>query len=319
MNIVILDGHALNPGDNSWAALENLGTLTIYPRTNPTDIIERAKDADIIVTNKAPVTAATIAALPRLRLIAVTATGYNVIDLAAAAARNIPVCNVVGYGVNAVAQHVMALLLELCRRTSLHDASIRAGDWAKSPDWCYWKSPQVELTGKVLGIIGFGNIGQRVGELGHAFGMEVITLSRKGITAPTYTPFAFVDEDTLFSHADVISLHCPLTTANTHMINAARLATMKHGAILLNTARGPLLDEQAVAEALHKGTLGGFGADVLSQEPPAIDNPLISAPNVLLTPHISWATLNARKNITRLTADNIRAWQQGTPINVVNI
>lgn len=319
MNIVILDGHALNPGDNSWDALEALGTLSIYPRTAPAAIIERAKDADIIVTNKAPLTAATIAALPRLRLIAVTATGYNVVDLAAASARNIPVCNVVGYGVNAVAQHVMALLLELCRRTSLHDASIRAGDWANASDWCYWKSPQIELTGKVLGIVGFGNIGQRVGELGHAFGMEVMTLNRKGLAAPAYTPFSFVDEDTLFRHADVISLHCPLTADNTHMINAKRLATMKRGAILLNTARGPLLDEQAVAEALHKGTLGGFGADVLSQEPPAADNPLISAPNVLLTPHISWATLNARKNVTRLTADNIRAWQQGAPINVVNM
>lgn len=318
MNIVILDGHALNPGDNSWAPLEALGSLRIYPRTPPEAIIERAMDADIIITNKAPLTAATIAALPRLRFIAVTATGYNVVDIAAAAARSIPVCNVVGYGVNAVAQHVMALLLELCRRTALHDASIRAGEWANAPDWCYWKSPQIELTDMVFGIVGFGNIGQRVGELAHAFGMKVLACCNSPRLAPGYKPFSFVDQETLLSRADVVSLHCPLTAHNDKMINAATLATMKHRALLLNTARGQLLDEQAVAEALHRGTLRGLGADVLSQEPPAMDNPLLAAPNVLLTPHISWATLNARKNITRLTAENIQAWQQGTPINVVN-
>lgn len=319
MNIVILDGYALNPGDNPWTPLEALGNLTIYDRTPPDCIVERARHADIVITNKAPLTAESIAALPLLRYIGVTATGYNVVDTQAAAQRRIPVCNVVAYGVNSVAQHVMALLLELCRSTSLHDASVRGGEWASATDWCYWKSPQIELTGKVMGIVGFGNIGQRVGELAHAFGMAVMAYNRSPQTPPTFAPFSFVDMPTLFAKSDVISLHCPLTENNKGMINAESLMTMKHGTILLNTARGPLLDEAAVAAALHSGHLSGFGADVLSQEPPHADNPLLHAPHALITPHISWATLQARTRITQLTAQNIRAWQTGSPTNVVNM
>ncbi|MEG2172046.1 MAG: D-2-hydroxyacid dehydrogenase [Desulfovibrionaceae bacterium] len=319
MNIVILDGHALNPGDNPWTALEGLGTVSLYDRTPIEAIIERARDAEIVITNKVPLTAHSIAALPKLRYIGVTATGYNVVDIQAAAARHIPVCNVVAYGVNAVAQHVMALLLELCRRTSLHDASVRAGDWAKAPDWCYWKSPQIELTDKIMGIVGFGNIGSKVAELAHSFGMKILAYNRSPKIPPSYTPFSFVNQDTLFAKADVISLHCPLTDSNAGMINTHSLMDMKPGAILLNTARGQLLDESAVAEALHSGHLGGFGTDVLAQEPPDPSNPLLQAPRSLITPHISWATLNARSNIIRLTAENIRAWQAGTPTNVVNL
>lgn len=319
MNIVILDGYALNPGDNPWTPLEKLGTLTIYDRTPIEAIVERAREAEIVITNKAPLNAETINALPKLRYIGVTATGYNVVDIRAAAKRAIPVCNVVAYGVNSVAQHVMALLLELCRRTSLHDASVRAGDWASAPDWCYWKSPQVELTGKVMGVIGFGSIGRKVAELANAFGMSILAYTRSPQRPPAYTPFSFVDQATLFTKADVISLHCPLTDSNTGMINATTLASMKSGAFLLNTARGQLLDENAVAAALHSGHLGGFAADVLSQEPPRPDNVLLQAPSTLITPHISWASLDARTNIIRLTANNIRAWQEGKATNVVNL
>lgn len=319
MNIVILDGYALNPGDNPWTPLEKLGTLTIYDRSPAETIIERARDADIVITNKAPLSADIIHALPKLRFIGVTATGYNVVDIAAAAQRNIPVCNVVGYGVNSVAQHVMALLLELCRRTSLHDASVRAGDWANAKDWCYWKSPQVELTGKVMGVFGFGNIGRKVTELAHAFGMKILVYTQSPQFPPSYTPFSFVDQATLLAKADVISLHCPLSDNNAGMINATALASMKRGAFLLNTARGQLLDENAVASALHTGHLGGFAADVLAQEPPLPNNPLLQAPNTLITPHISWASLDARTNIIKLTAENIHAWQEGKAIHVVNM
>lgn len=319
MNIVILDGHALNPGDNPWTPLHSLGTVTLFERTPPESIVERAQNAEIVITNKTPLSAETLEALPALRFIGVAATGYNVVDTAAAAKRGIPVCNVVAYGVNSVAQHVMALLLELCRRTSLHDASVRAGEWANAPDWCYWKSPQIELTGKNMGIIGFGSIGKKVAELAHCFDMNLFVYTRTPQAPPAYSPFSFVDMNTLFAKADVISLHCPLTPANRHIINAKSVACIKNGAVLLNTARGELLDEKAVAQALHSGHLGGFGADVLSQEPPQPDNPLLHCPNTLITPHISWASLDARKNIIHQTAENIHAWQAGAPIRVVNL
>lgn len=318
MHIVVLDGQVLNPGDNPWTPLETCGALTVYERTPPELVAKRAAHAQIVVTNKTRLTADILAALPELRYIGVVATGYDVVDVAAAGRRGIPVCNVVAYGVDAVAQHVMALLLELCRRTSLHDASVRAGEWSRAVDWCYWKSPQRELTGLNMGIMGFGNIGRRVGELAHAFGMSVLAHSHSAGMQPDYAPFRFVDRDTLFAEADVLTLHCPLTDATRGLVSRERLATMKPGALLINTARGPLLDEAAVAEALHSGHLGGFGADVLSTEPPEPNNPLLGTPNTLITPHISWATVKARRNITRLAAENIRAWQEGQPRNVVN-
>ena len=270
MKIVVLDGYTLNPGDNPWDPLAALGDLTVYDRTNPEDVLERSRGAEILITNKTRLNADTLAALPDLRCIGVIATGYDVVDIAAAGKRGIPVMNVVNYGTEAVAQHAFALLLELCRRTALHDAGIRSGRWAAGPDWCFWDTPQVELSGKVMGILGFGTIGRRVAELAHAFGMKVIAASARksaaelsASSAPVSFPVEFVEMDELFRASDVLSLHCPLTDQTRAIVNAANIASMKDGAILLNLARGPLLDEAAVAEALASGKLGGLGADVV--------------------------------------------------------
>ena len=325
MKIVVLDGYTLNPGDNPWDPLAALGDLTVYDRTNPEDVLERSRGAEILITNKTRLNADTLAALPDLRCIGVIATGYDVVDIAAAGKRGIPVMNVVNYGTEAVAQHALALLLELCRRTALHDAGIRSGRWAAGPDWCFWDTPQVELSGKVMGILGFGTIGRRVAELAHAFGMKVIAASARksaaelsASSAPVSFPVEFVEMDELFRASDVLSLHCPLTEQTRAIVNAANIASMKDGAILLNLARGPLLDEAAVAEALASGKLGGLGADVVSVEPIAQDNPLLTSPNTLLTPHIAWATRTARQNITRIIAENIAGWMAGQPKSVVN-
>ena len=307
MKIVVLDGYTLNPGDNPWDPLAALGDLTVYDRTNPEDVLERSRGAEILITNKTRLNADTLAALPDLRCIGVIATGYDVVDIAAAGKRGIPVMNVVNYGTEAVAQHAFALLLELCRRTALHDAGIRSGRWAAGPDWCFW------------------TIGRRVAELAHAFGMKVIAASARksaaelsASSAPVSFPVEFVEMDELFRASDVLSLHCPLTDQTRAIVNAANIASMKDGAILLNLARGPLLDEAAVAEALASGKLGGLGADVVSVEPIAQDNPLLASPNTLLTPHIAWATRTARQNITRIIAENIAGWMAGQPKSVVN-
>ncbi len=318
MRIVVLDGYTLNPGDNPWDDLAALGEFTVYDRTTGAQVLERAKRAEILIINKVPLRAETISALPELKYIGILATGYDVVDLEAAGRRGIPVCNVAAYGVDAVAQHVMALLLELCRGTALHDASVKAGEWAKAPDWCYWKKPQVELSGLTMGVVGFGNNGRKVGELAHAFGMNVIAHTVPEGPPPAYAPFRFVGVDELFREADVVSLHCPLTPETKHLVNAARIKTMKRGAIVLNTARGPLVNETDAAEALHSGQLGGLGADVLSVEPPEPSNPLLGAPNTLITPHIAWATLNARKTMMRIAVDNVRGFLQGKPQSVVN-
>ncbi len=318
MKIVILDGHTLNPGDISWDEIASFGELTAWERTPDNAILERSKGAQVLITNKTPLRAATLAALPDLRCICVLATGYDVVDVAAAKERGIPVCNTPAYGVDSVAQHVFALILELCRNVGKHDESIRRGDWLNCEDFCYWIKPQMELTGKTLGIVGFGNIGRKVGELGHAFGMEVLANQRHRNNPPAYVPFAFADLDELFARSDVVSLHCPLTDETRAMVNAERLKSMKPGALLINAGRGPLLDEAAVAEALREGRLGGLGADVLSVEPPAADNPLLGTPNTFLTPHIAWAGLNARRNIIRITAGNLRGFVGGRPQNVVN-
>lgn len=316
MKIVVLDGRVLNPGDNPWDALEACGELTVYDNTTPEELPVRAAAAEVLVTNKTRLTADLLETLPNLGCIAVLGTGYDVVDIAAAGRRGIPVCNVRAYGVDAVAQHVMALLLELCRHVGMHDASVRAGEWSPPREWCYWKSPQRELTGSTMGIVGFGNIGRRVATLAQAFGMRVLACHHG--TTPLPADIEAVDVDQLFRQSDVVSLHCPLTEETRGLVNATRLASMKAGALLINTARGPLLDEAAVAAALYAGTLGGLGVDVLSTEPPLADNPLLHTPRTFITPHISWATTTARRNIIRLTAENIRAWQQGTPINLVN-
>ena len=318
MNIVVLDGYTLNPGDVPWAPLEALGTLTVHERTKPEDVVTRAKDADIVFVNKCPVSREAIQQLPRLKAIGVLATGYDIVDVKAAGERGIPVFNAAAYGVDSVAQHALALLLELCRHTALHDASVRRGEWANSADWCYWHTPQIELAGLTMGLIGFGNNGRRVGELAHAFGMRVIAYTEPASNPPDWQPFAFVDLDTLFKEADVISLHCPLTDQTRHIINAANIARMKPGVMIINTARGPLLNEEDVAQALKAGKLGGLGTDVLTVEPPQADSPLLGAPNTLITPHIAWASRKARENIMQIAADNVRAFLAGKAQSVVN-
>ena len=318
MKIVILDGAILNPGDVDWGPIEALGEVTVYDETAKEQLPERAKGADVLLANKTCLRRDDLPILDSVRMVGVLATGYNTVDVEAFAERNIPVCNVVAYGVDDVAQHAMALLLELCRHTSQHTESVKAGDWERAEQWCYWKYTPLCLEGLTMGIVGFGSIGRRVGELAHAFGMSVLAHCRTPKNPPSYSPFAFASLDQLLAGSDVISLHCPLTPQTRNLINAKSLAKMRKGAILLNTARGPLVDEAAAAEALKSGQLRGLGTDVLSKEPPSRDNPLLSAPNTLITPHIAWATVKARQNIIDLTAENIRRWQEGTPVNVVN-
>ena len=318
MKIAILDGAVLNPGDVDWSPVTSLGETVIHADTSPAQLAEHAAGADVVLTNKTPLRRADMDKLPQARMVGVLATGYNVVDIDALAERGIPVCNVVAYGVGDVAQHAMALLLELCRRTSLHTESVRQGEWQACGSWCYWKVPPVCLEGLTMGLVGFGAIGRRMGELAHAFGMNVLACCRTPKDPPAYSPFAFATLPRLLEASDVVSLHCPLTDETRHCINAESLSSMRRGAILLNTARGDLVDEAAAAEALRSGRLGGLGTDVLSSEPPAADNPLLTTPNTLITPHIAWATARARQNIIDLTAENIRRWQAGAPINVVN-
>ena len=314
MKIVILDGHALNPGDLDWDFLKQFGTVTYYDRTAGEALtMDRIGDADIILLNKVAITEAVLAACPNLKLICILATGYNVVDCAAAAKRGIPVCNIPGYGTNAVGQFTFALLLELCHRVGLHDTSVHGGDWTACPDFCYWKSPQMELAGKTIGIIGYGAIGRAVAKIAEAFGMHVLAYSRTHYDGTDY-----VELDTLLQQSDIVSLHCPLFPETEKMINAAALAKMKDGAILLNTARGALIDEAAVADALRSGKLRGAAVDVVSSEPISADNPLLSAPNCIITPHMAWAPVEARQRILDIAETNIRGFLSGKPQNVVN-
>lgn len=313
MKIVVLDGYTLDPGDNPWTGLDELGEVVKYERTPREKLVERAASADILLTNKTPISAETLTALPFLKFISVLATGYNVVDTAAARERGIPVSNVPAYGTNTVAQYVMALLLELCHGVGAHAASVANGEWAKSADWSYWKSAQVELDGLTMGIVGYGRIGQRVAELARAFGMRVLYASRSSPEGPEN-----VSVETLFRDSDVISLHCTLGPENAGFVNAALLRTMKPSAFLINTARGALVNEADLAMALREGWLAGAAVDVLSSEPPAAENPLTSAPRCLVTPHIAWASLAARRRIVKATEENVRAFVKGAPINVVN-
>ncbi|PAW81643.1 MAG: glycerate dehydrogenase [Pedosphaera sp. Tous-C6FEB] len=316
MNIVVLDGHTLNPGDLSWAALQALGSCTIHDRTPPEQVAPRCADADLVITNKALLPREVITALPRLRFIGVTATGFNVVDAAAARERGIPVSNVPLYGTRAVAQFTIALLLELCHRVGAHSDSVRAGDWVKSADWCYARFPLLELDGLTLGIVGWGRIGQATADIARAMGMTIIAASRT--PKPPRDGVEFVDTETLFRRADVVSLHCPLTPETKNLVSAERLALMKPTAFLLNTSRGPLLDEAAVAAALNSGRIAGAGLDVLSAEPPKADNPLLTARNCLVTPHQAWAAKAARARLMETTVANVRAFLAGQPQNVVN-
>lgn len=309
MKIVVLDGHALNPGDLDWAPLRTLGDASVFPRTAPAEIMSRAIGAEILLTNKTPLDAACIAACPALRYIGVLATGHNVVDGAAARRRGIPVTNVPGYGTQAVAQHVFALLLELTNRVGQHAAGVRSGRWTEAPDWCYTEAPLQELAGLTLGIIGAGRIGEAVAGIGRALGMVVTVVGRgAGRTGL----------ERVLRGSDVISLHCPLTEETRHLINATTLGWMKPGALLINTARGPLIDEPALADALRSGHLAGAGLDVLSQEPPPAGHPLLSAPNCLITPHNAWAARAARQRLLTAAMANLRAFLAGRAENVVN-
>ncbi len=317
MKIVILDGHAVNPGDLSWDCFLPFGSITVYENTEKHQAIQRVEGADIVMTNKTPITRALLDACPTVKLICVLATGYNVVDCDAARERGIPVCNVPDYGTNAVAQFTFSLLLELCNRVGHHDDLVHRGDWTTCPSFCFWDTPQMELYGKTFGIIGFGRIGRAVGKIAAAMGMEVLSYNRsrhpEGEAIGKY-----VDLDTLLAKADILSLHCPLTPENTGMISKELLQKMKDGAILLNTARGGLLDEQAVADALRSGKLRGAAVDVVSREPIQADNPLLSAPNCIITPHMAWAPIETRQRILDCTVASIRAYLAGAPINTVN-
>ncbi len=315
MNIVVLDGHTLNPGDLSWDALRALGTCTIHDRTAPDQIAPRARDAEIIITNKTVLSRDTILQLPKLRFIGVLATGFNVVDIAAARERGVPVCNVPAYGTKSVAQLVMALLLELVHRTGHHAETVRAGRWSQSSDFCYWDHPLIELDGLTLGIVGYGRIGEAVAHVARALGMKIIAQSR---TPKKVEGVTFVELDTLFREADVISLHCPLTPENKDLVNGARLAQMKPTAFLINTARGPLINEPDLAAALNSGRIAGAALDVLSVEPPPANHPLFTARNCIITPHIAWATRAARARLMEMAVANLKAFLAGHPQNVVN-
>ena len=310
--IVILDGFTANPGDISWAAIEALGNCKIYDRTGEADVVARAADADIVLTNKTLITQKSLAALPRLRYIGVLATGYNTVDVQAAQQRGILVCNVPEYSTPNVTQAVFALLLELTNRTGHHSQTVHEGRWSVSPDFCYWDGELVELAGRTLGIVGYGRIGKAVAAVGRAFGMQILAHRRTASDDPQ-----FVSLDRLLSESDVVSLHCPLVPDTKELINAAKLAQMKPSAFLINTARGALIHEPDLAAALNTERIAGAGLDVLSVEPPLASNPLLSARNCVMTPHIAWATRNARLRLLEVTAANIRGYLLNRPQNVI--
>lgn len=318
MKIVILDGFALNPGDLSWGAIQALGDVTVYDQTvGQEEIIRRIGDAEIIIPNKTPITEEVLEACPNVRCICVTATGYNIVDCQAAARRGIPVCNVPGYGTAAVSQFTIGLLLELCHRIGYHDREVHAGRWSKCPTFCFWDTPQTELAEKTMGIIGFGSIGRAVGRIAVALGMKVLAYSRS--TCPEGEEIGeYVELDRLLRESDVVSLHCPLFPETEGIINAAAIEKMKDGVILLNTARGQLVDEGALAAALQSGKVRGAAVDVVSKEPMDPENPLLTVPNCIITPHMAWAQGEARQRIIDITADNIRAFLAGAPEHVVN-
>lgn len=315
MNLVILDGHALNPGDLSWQPLAQLGALTYYDRTEPEQVLARAADADVLFTNKVVLDAGVLAALPRLKYIGLLSTGYNVVDVQAARAAGIPVCNVPAYSTDSVAQLTFALLLEAANGVGEHAGSVARGDWAAHPDFCYWLRPLSELSGKSIGIVGFGSIGRAVARIATAFGMRVYASGRRAFDAPQ--DVVACDTETLLRSCDVVSLHCPLTPDNAGMIDADAVSKMRDGAILINTARGGLIDERAVLQGLERGKLSWYLADVLTQEPPAADTPLLRHPRCIVTPHIAWASRAARERLLDIAADNLRTWQNGGLIHCV--
>lgn len=318
MKICILDGYSLNPGDLDWSPVERLGDVTLFDRTPADKIVERAADADIVLTNKVPFSADTLRQLPRLRFICVLATGYNIIDTEAAARQGVVVANIPAYSTMSVAQMAFAHILNITNHVASYAREVADGKWTNCPDFCFWDSALTELAGKTMGIVGLGNTGMATARIAVAMGMKVVALTSKSAdTLPEGITPAPLDD--VLASADVVSLHCPLTPSTRHLINAASIAKMKPSAILINTGRGPLVDEQAVADALNGGHLAAFGADVLSQEPPRGDNPMLSARNCFLTPHIAWATLEARTRLMSTATENVRQFIAGEPVaNRVN-
>lgn len=317
MKIVVLDGYTLNPGDNPWDAVAALGEFKVFDRTPADLIVERAKDADILLTNKTPISRETLAALPKLKYVSILATGFNIVDIAACRERRIPVSNVPVYGTDTVAQYVFALLLELCHRPAHHSERVMDGEWARRGDFCFWDYPLIELRGLTMALVGFGRIGRRTGELAAAFGMNVLAVDVVRGTPPSH-PVQWVSMEEAFARGDVVSLHCPLTPDNEKFVNAGLLAQMKSSAFLINTSRGQLVDEQALADALNRNVLAGAAVDVVSAEPIRQTNPLLRAKNVLITPHMAWGTLAARRRLMETTVENVKAFLSGKPVNIVN-
>ena len=317
MNIVILDGYTLNPGDLSWDGFKALGDITDYDRTAPEDTVSRIGDAPCVITYKVLITKEVMDACPNLRYIGVLATGYNVVDVAEADRRGIIVTNIPAYSTPSVAQMTMALLLEVCMRVGVHSQSVHDGEWGNCPDFSYWKHPLIELSGKTMGIVGFGSIGQATARIAQALGMHVLIYTRTQRPELLYGDMRFAALDELLTQSDVLSLHCPLTDATHHLINERTLSQMKRSAILINTGRGPLVDDIAVARALREGTLYAYAADVLTVEPPRGGSPLLGAPNCILTPHIAWAPLESRTRLMNTAVANLRTFLDGAPQNVV--
>jgi len=317
MKIVVLDGYTLNPGDNPWDDVAKLGEFVCHDRTTPDQILERSRDADILLTNKTPLSAETLDRLPKLKFISVLATGFNIVDVKAARARNIPVANVPIYGTDTVAEYVFALLLNFYRQPQLHSELVLQGEWTRVNEWSFWRRPLAELAGRTIGIVGFGRIGRRVGELAAAFKMKVLANDVFQGNPPAY-PVGWRGIPELFAEADVVTLHCNLTPENTGLVNKTLLRSMKQGAYLINTSRGPLVRDTDLAEALKAGWIAGAALDVVTTEPIPADSPLLKAPNLTLTPHIAWAAVEARRRLTKVTAENISTFQAGKPINVVN-
>jgi glycerate dehydrogenase len=318
MKLVVLDGYTLNPGDLNWEGIKKFGNLEVYDRTAESLIVERCKGAEIIFTNKTPLRESVLSQLPDLKYIGVLATGYNVVDVDYAKTRGIAVANVPGYGTASVVQMTFALLLELCQHVQSHSDSVRQGDWASSPDFCYWNYPLIELEGKSIGIIGFGSIGQKVADIATAFGMNIIGFSRTRSDQSYRKNFKWAELDDLLKESDVVSVHCPLFPETQGIINKGSLRLMKRTAFFLNTSRGPLMVDQDLADALNEGIIAGAGIDVLSVEPPSANNPLFKAKNCLITPHIAWATKEARSRLMGIAENNLSSFLNQKPINIVN-
>lgn len=317
MKLVVLDGYTLNPGDLSWDSFHAVGQCEVFDRTAKEDLLTRAQDATILLTNKTPLRSDTLASLPSLKYIGVLATGYDVVDIDQARRQNIVVTNVPAYGTDSVAQMVFALILELCNHAGQHGDAVRNGAWTRSSDWCFWQRPLIEIRSKTLGIVGYGRIGQKVAQIAEAFGMNVIvTSNRRPADLAPGVQWSTLDE--VFAVSDFVSLHCPLQRSTCGIVNSARIAKMKNGAFLINTSRGGLIVEEDLASALNSGKLAGAALDVLSTEPPSSSNPLLQAKNCIITPHIAWATREARARLMDIATANLKDWLDGHPQNVVS-